>query len=267
MPRFVPVSDARLIVTEVADRVFRARTGDLVSWYLVVDGDAVLLVDAGYPADGPAVLASVQQVGRTGADVAAVVVTHAHADHLGGIARLQAAHGTPAHAGAADAALVSADALQQVTPVTVARNAWRPGVLPWAVRALRSGGTSSVAGLRVAPLPAAGDGGALDLPGSPVPVPTPGHSVGHTAFHLPDRGVLLTGDALVTAHPTSRRTGPQLLPGFFHHDAAGALASLAAIGSVEADVLLPGHGEPHRGDAAGASRTAAGLDRTWLSPA
>jgi len=24
------------------------------------------------------------------------------------------------------------------------------------------------------------------------------------------------------------------------------------LGSVEADVLLPGHGEPHRGDAAGA---------------
>lgn len=261
------MSAPRLVVTEVADRVFHARTGDLVSWYLVVDGDAVLLVDAGYPADAPAVMASVQQVGRGSGDVTAVVVTHAHADHLGGITGLQAAHGTPAYAGAADAARVSADALQQVTPVTVARNAWRPGVLPWAVRALRSGGTSSVAGLRVEPLPAADGDGTLDLPGAPVPVPTPGHSVGHTAFHLPDRGVLFTGDALVTGHPTSRRTGPQLLPGFFHHDRAGALASLVALGSVEADVLLPGHGEPHRGDAAGASRAAAGPDRTWVSPA
>lgn len=255
------MSAPRLVVTEVADRVFRARTGDLVSWYLVLDGDAVLLVDAGYPADAPAAAASVEQVGRTGADVAAVVVTHAHADHLGGIAGLQAAHGTRAYAGAADAAHVGADALQQVTPATVARNAWRPGVLPWAVHALRSGGTSSVAALRVGPLPPPREDGTLDLPGSPVPVPTPGHSVGHTAFHLPGRGVLFTGDALVTGHPTSRRTGPQLLPGFFHHDRAGALASL------EADVLLPGHGEPHRGDAAGASRVAAGLDRAWVSRA
>jgi len=241
-----------LSVTEVADGVFRARTSDLVNWYLVLDGDTVLLIDAGYPADSPAVVASLERVGRQGADVAAVIVTHAHADHFGGITGLQEAHGTPAYAGEADAARVQADALEQVTFAAVAPHAWRPGVLPWAWRAIRAGGMASVAAHRVEPLPPPGEDGTLDLPGSPVALPTPGHSVGHTAVHLPGRGVLFTGDALVTGHPTSRRTGPELLPAFFDHNRTGAVASLAALGSVEPDVLLPGHGEPHRGDAAGA---------------
>ncbi len=34
---------------------------------------------------------------------------------------------------------------------------------------------------------------ALDIPGRPVPVPTPGHTSGHSAFHLPERGALLVG--------------------------------------------------------------------------
>lgn len=33
----------------------------------------------------------------------------------------------------------------------------------------------------------------------------PGHTSGHCAFHLPDRGVLITGDALITAHPVGKR--------------------------------------------------------------
>lgn len=45
---------------------------------------------------------------------------------------------------------------------------------------------------------------------------------GHCACLLPGGGVLVTGDALVTAHPTSRGRGPQLLPGHgpVHQDSA-----------------------------------------------
>jgi hypothetical protein len=51
-----------------------------------------------------------------------------------------------------------------------------------------------------------------DLPSASVPVRTPGHTGGHCAYHRPDLGVLVSGDSLVTAHPTSRIHGPQLLP-------------------------------------------------------
>ena len=54
--------------------------------------------------------------------------------------------------------------------------------------------------------------GDLDVPGRPRIVPTPGHSPGHVAFHLPDRGVLIGGDALCTYNPLTGKRGPQLMP-------------------------------------------------------
>jgi glyoxylase-like metal-dependent hydrolase (beta-lactamase superfamily II) len=88
--------------------------------------------------------------------------------------------------------------------------------------------------------------GTLDLPGRPVPVYTPGHTDGHCAFHLPERGVVISGDGLVSGHPTSRVKGPQLLPDMFHHERARAVASLDVFAELEGEVLLPGHGPVHR---------------------
>ncbi len=81
--------------------------------------------------------------------------------------------------------------------------------------------------------------GRLDLPGRPLPVLTPGHTDGHCAYHLPDAGILITGDALVSGHPTSRRRGAQLLPRMFHRDRARALDSLTVLEELDADVLPP----------------------------
>jgi glyoxylase-like metal-dependent hydrolase (beta-lactamase superfamily II) len=58
---------------------------------------------------------------------------------------------------------------------------------------------------------------------------------------------VLTGDALVTGHPTSARRGPQLLPRFLSADPDRAVAALDALAGRDADVVLPGHGEPFRG--------------------
>jgi glyoxylase-like metal-dependent hydrolase (beta-lactamase superfamily II) len=101
----------------------------------------------------------------------------------------------------------------------------------------------------------------LDLPGGLVPVATPGHTSGHCAFHLPDRGVLLAGDALMTAHATSAQTGPQLLPPMFNHDEAAALASLEALRNLDADVVVPGHGPAYRGTPASAVEQAVAAHR------
>ncbi len=46
--------------------------------------------------------------------------------------------------------------------------------------------------------------GDLDVPGRPRVIPTPGHSPGHVSFHLPDRGVLIAGDALCTYNVAHR---------------------------------------------------------------
>ncbi len=75
-------------------------------------------------------------------------------------------------------------------------------------------------------------------------IPTPGHSPGHVSLHLPDRGVLIAGDALCTYNPLTGARGPQLLPRAFAADAQQGLASLDALERIDAGTMLFGHGEP-----------------------
>ncbi|MEV5315614.1 MULTISPECIES: MBL fold metallo-hydrolase [unclassified Streptomyces] len=233
----------RADVRHIADGTYLVH-GSNTNWVILTEGDAVTLVDTGYPGDRELVLDSLAAVGSSPEAVAAVLVTHAHNDHLGSAEYLRATYGTPVYLHEAEVPHARRDFLHQVSVGQVLREGWRPGVLPWAVHALRSGGTAHVPVAAPEPFPAAG---ALDLPGRPVPVHTPGHTLGHCAYHLPGAGVVISGDALVSGHPTSRAEGPQLLPDMFHHERAHAVASLDVLAGLAADVLLPGHGPVHHG--------------------
>ncbi|MEU6182361.1 MBL fold metallo-hydrolase [Streptomyces coeruleorubidus] len=233
----------RADVHQVADGTYLVHGSD-TNWVILAEGDAVTLVDTGYPGDRERLLASLAQVGSAPEAVAAVLITHAHNDHLGSAEYLRATYGTPVYLHEAEAPHARREFLHQVSLGTVLKNGWRPGVLPWAVHALRSGGTTHNPVTAPEPFPAAGP---LDLPGRPVPVHTPGHTDGHCAYHLPGTGVLVSGDALVSGHPTSPVEGPQLLPDMFHHERPRAVASLDVLAELEGELLLPGHGPVHRG--------------------
>ena len=69
-------------------------------------------------------------------------------------------------------------------------------------------------------------------------------------------GVLVSGDALITGHPVSTRRGPQLLPDVFNHDHSGCVHSLATLGTLDTEVLLPGHGPLWRGPIRDAAKQA-----------
>ncbi|WP_406327482.1 MBL fold metallo-hydrolase [Streptomyces sp. NBC_00203] len=218
--------------------------GSNTNWVILTDGDAVTLVDTGYPGDREEVLASLDALGHSPEAVSAVLITHAHNDHLGSAEYLSGTFGIPVYLHEAEVPHARREFLHQVSVGQVMRQAWRPGVLPWALHAIKSGGTADVRMTRPEAFPAEGP---LDLPGRPVPVHTPGHTPGHCVYHLPDAGIVISGDALVSGHPTSRIRGPQLLPAMFDAERAGALASLKRIEALSADVLLPGHGSVHRG--------------------
>jgi glyoxylase-like metal-dependent hydrolase (beta-lactamase superfamily II) len=94
------------------------------------------------------------------------------------------------------------------------------------------------------------DGDRLDVPGRPTVVHTPGHTYGHCALHLADRGVLIAGDAFVTYNPYTNSHGPQIVSGAATADSAAALASLEKLTALEAEVTLTGHGDPWRGTVA-----------------
>ncbi|MFF8946152.1 MBL fold metallo-hydrolase [Streptomyces sp. NPDC014864] len=242
----------RADVRHVADGTYLVH-GSNTNWVILTDGDAATLIDTGYPGDRRQLLDSLTAVGSSPDAVQAVLITHAHNDHLGSAEYLRGTHGTPVHLHEAEVPHARREFLHQVSVGRVLSNGWRPGVLPWAVHSLRVGGTAHVPVAAPEAFPAAGP---LDLPGRPVPVHTPGHTRGHVVFHLPDAGVVVSGDALVSGHPTSRIAGPQLLPDMFHHERARALASLDILEDLDGDVLLPGHGPVHRGPVRQAVRRA-----------
>jgi glyoxylase-like metal-dependent hydrolase (beta-lactamase superfamily II) len=244
---------------EVASGVFFVYT-PLVNWVLLTEGDAVTLVDTGYPGHHELLAQSLLAIGRTPADLAAVLVTHAHVDHLGSAEALNRQHGVPVYMDERELAHARREEHHGATQLDVVKNLWRPGVLSWLMSAMRVGVTSKQGIASPASFP--GGGGALDLPGQPVPVLTPGHTPGHTVYHLPGQGVIVSGDALVTGHPTSQTVGPQLLVPWFDDDRELTVSSLDIIGGLGGDVVLPGHGEVHRGPVAEAARVAQERART-----
>jgi glyoxylase-like metal-dependent hydrolase (beta-lactamase superfamily II) len=232
-------------IDEVASGVWHARAKH-VGWVLLTDGAGVTLVDTGYPGDRDRVLASLERIGRSPADVEAVVLTHAHPDHLGSAEHFRAERSTPVWTHEAEAAHARGERIEQVSTSAVLRLAWRRDVRRWmrdvarlkVTRAQRLGEVTTFADQE------------LDVPGHPVAVHTPGHTSGHCVLHLPDRGVLLAGDALMTEHALVRAPGPQLLPDFFNHDPEEARASLRRLAALEAQVVVPGHGPAFQGSPA-----------------
>lgn len=223
---------------EVAPGVHRLGSGR-VNFYAIVADGAVALVDAGLPGHHNQLPALLGEVGLAREQVTAVVLTHAHVDHLGIAEEVRAGVGATVLAHSRD---VGADRRARRFPPL--HLYWRPSSWPWLAETMRAGLLGTPA---VGPIEAYGDGTPLDVPGRPVAVHTPGHTPGSCALHLRDRGVVLSGDALVTLDPYTGATGPRLLLDGVNDDTAEARRSLARLADLDADVVLPGHGEPWHG--------------------
>ncbi|WP_018602376.1 MBL fold metallo-hydrolase [Mycobacterium sp. 155] len=237
-------------LSAITEHVHVAQT-DLVNWTLVTDGDGVLLIDAGYPGQRDDVLDSVRQLGFGTDDITAIVLTHAHIDHFGSAIWFAKTLGTPVFCHAEEVGHTKRDYLEQASPTDVAKHIWQPRWLKWTAALIANGGLDHSGIPTAAALtPEVASG----LPGTPVAVPTPGHTGGHCSFIVD--GVLVGGDALVTGHPLITRPGPQLLPALFNHDEAACLRSLKVLGRLDTDVLVPGHGPVWRGPIAEAVREA-----------
>jgi len=224
----------------VADGV-HALTRAWVNCYLIEDDDGVTIVDAGLPRMWVAANQALEEIGRSPNDVKALILTHGHFDHVGFAARLQRDWNVPVFIHQADASLAA-----HPYSYTPQRNRFvyplvHPRSLP-IIGSMALGGALRVKG--VATTTSFGSGETLSVPGQPVALHTPGHTRGHCMFHLADRDVMLTGDALVTLDPYTGQSGPQIVASAATQNTREALGSLRMLENNAARILLPGHGDP-----------------------
>lgn len=74
--------------------VHRFDTGTF-NWYVIEQGGRLTLVDAGFPGHYSIFRRGIAALGRSMADLEAIVLTHAHADHMGFMERLRRETGVP----------------------------------------------------------------------------------------------------------------------------------------------------------------------------
>lgn len=165
----------------IADGIHRVGSGYVNAF--IVDGDqGVVLIDTGLPKKEGLVTNALASIGRSPADVVAIVLTHSHADHMGSAAALKSLSGANVIASRVDT-----PAIQGEEPIPV------PPML--------SGPLSLLGKLVPKPSPVTVDHMVAEsdqagLPDDLTAIDTPGHTPGHTSFLLErEGGIAFVGDA------------------------------------------------------------------------
>ncbi|MEA2290861.1 MAG: hypothetical protein QOD55_2858 [Solirubrobacteraceae bacterium] len=213
------------------------------NWFIVEDAGRLTVVDCGVPSSWESLQEALRGLGRSPSDIAAVVLTHAHFDHVGFAEKARSELGVPVYVHENDVpltrhpwrydhersrALYFATQVQALPIVAefLKNRAFWPPPLKEVVRY---------------------ENGTLDVPGSPRVVFTPGHTLGHCALHFPDRDAVIAGDAIVTLDPYTARRGPRLVARAATADVERNLRALDALVATGARTVFVGHGETWTG--------------------
>jgi glyoxylase-like metal-dependent hydrolase (beta-lactamase superfamily II) len=223
----------------VAEGIHRIEDS-FTNWYLVEADGRLTVVDTGVPRSWASLHEALSRLGRQPSDIEAVVLTHAHFDHVGFAERARTELNVPVWVHTNDAPL--------------ARKPWRymherPRALYFATQVQALPIVASPLRNRAFWPPPVREirrfeNGQLPVPGAPKVVFTPGHTIGHCSLHFPERDTVIAGDAIVTLDPYTAKKGPRLVARAATADSERAMASLARLEETQARIVLTGHGEP-----------------------
>ena len=231
----------------------RRLTRGVANFCLIEEDGKYTLVDAGTPADWAFFSQSLAALGGKLADLDAVLLTHAHFDHTGFAEKARAEAGARVWIDQADAEAARTGKAAGKNDGKITSYLFRAEFYRTTFSLLRRGAGRIIP---VAEVSTFADGEQIDVPGRPRAVHAPGHTPGCAAILVESRRTLFTGDVMATENPLTDRLGPQIMPSGLNQDTPQALASLDALAGIDADLLLPGHGDPWQQGTAEAVRRA-----------
>jgi glyoxylase-like metal-dependent hydrolase (beta-lactamase superfamily II) len=228
----------------VADGVHRIEDA-YTNWFLVEEDGRLLVVDAGVPRSWDSLQEAIARLGRGPEDVEAVVLTHAHFDHVGFAEKARSELNVPVYVHENDVPLTRHPWRYDFERPRSFYFATQVQALPIVAEFLKTRAFWPSPVRQVVRYTA--DAGTLAVPGSPRVVYCPGHTLGHCALHFAERDVLIAGDAIVMLDPYTAKRGPRLVARAATADVERNLASLDALVQTGATTVLTGHGDPWTG--------------------
>ena len=228
-----------MLHTAVADGIHRVEDA-YTNWYVVEDGTRLTIVDAGVPTSWGSFQDALKRLGRRTEDVEAIVLTHAHFDHVGFAEKARKELGVPVYVHEKDVPLTKHPWTYEHERARARYFATQVRALPIVASLLRNRAFFPSPVEEVTPY----TDGVLPVPGSPHVVFTPGHTFGHCSLHFPDRDAVIAGDAIVMLDPYTARKGPRMVARAATADVSLNDRSLDALAATGARTVLTGHGEP-----------------------
>jgi len=219
----------------------------LVNLYFVdspVEPRAWVLVDAGLRTSGPTILHEAERLFGPNNPPAAIILTHGHFDHIGGLPFLLRRWQTPVYAHQDELPFLNeGECYPPPDPsvgggILAGSSALFPrdaGPLPRAVLALPSDGV---------------------VPGLPDWrwIATPGHTPGHVSLWRGSDRVLISGDAVISTRQESllsvwsQKIEVRPPPAYFTPDWQAAYRSMERLRELDPFILASGHGLPLKGE-------------------